>query len=51
LINAGDSTLSISHDFEGDARILGPDIGADDFVAGRLLLPLITKDFTTIPRD
>jgi hypothetical protein len=51
LINVGDSNLSIPHDFEGDPRILGPDIGADDFVSGRLYLPLLLKDFVFGPRD
>lgn len=51
LINAGDSNLSIGHDFEGDVRILGPDIGADDFVWGRIYLPRLYKDYVSIPRD
>lgn len=51
LINAGDSSLSIPHDFEGDPRMLGPDIGADDFVSGRIFLPLLLKDFLSGPFD
>jgi hypothetical protein len=42
LINIGDGSLSMPHDFEGDLRLLGPDIGADEF-ARHIFLPLILR--------
>jgi hypothetical protein len=51
LINAGDSLLSLPHDIEGDVRMLGPDIGADEYIGVRLYLPLLLKNYLAGPWD
>jgi hypothetical protein len=45
LINAGDNGMSTFFDIDSDPRLLPPDIGADEFVRGRLLLPLMQKNY------
>jgi hypothetical protein len=49
LINAGDNNLSFPHDIEGDPRMQGPDIGADEYIHGHLFLPLLMKNYTPCP--
>jgi hypothetical protein len=46
MINAADAGVSLPLDFEGDPRAPLPDIGADEFIFGRLFLPLLLKNYT-----
>jgi hypothetical protein len=46
MINAADSGMSLPLDFEGDPRAPLPDIGADEFIFGRLFLPLLLNNYT-----
>jgi hypothetical protein len=49
LINAGDSGTNTFFDFDSDPRLQPPDIGADEFILGRLLLPLMQNNYTPGP--
>lgn len=43
LIDHGDVSVGVPRDFEGDPRLNGPDIGADEWVL-RVYLPLVLRD-------
>jgi hypothetical protein len=38
--------MSTFFDIDSDPRLLPPDIGADEFIQGRLLLPLMQNRYT-----
>ena len=45
LIEAGDSSLSVPFDFEGDPRLNAPDIGADEYIRAHIYLPLVLRNW------
>jgi hypothetical protein len=46
LIDHGDSGVSVPRDFEGDPRLVVPDIGADEYIRAHVYLPLVLRNFS-----